>query len=173
MMNWDAVSGIAEMVGAVAIVISLIYVAVQIRHNTGESRTVRAQALIGANSDFNAFVGGTAELSKLVKNGMQEFNEMTHDEQFRFGMLSFSVFNRYDFAYHQFLDGELDKKYWDKMHYELPLYISLPGMQAWWARDKTRLSKEFISYVEKRVAEFDPPEETSLFTKSSQEDHIR
>jgi hypothetical protein len=33
-MNWDAVSGTAEIIGALAIVISLIYVAVQVRHSS-------------------------------------------------------------------------------------------------------------------------------------------
>jgi hypothetical protein len=33
-MNWDAISTIAEVVGAAAVVVSLIYLAVQIQQNT-------------------------------------------------------------------------------------------------------------------------------------------
>jgi hypothetical protein len=169
-MNWDAVGAVGEVVGAVAVVISLIYLAFQIKHNTHESRAVRAQALMGANSDFNEFVGGTAELSKLIKSGMQNFAALTGDEQFQYGMLAFSILNRYDFAYHQYLDGELDEKHWGKIDYELPLFMSLPGMQAWWANDKVRFSKEFVSYVEKRVAEFVLPQEIPLYPSTSKED---
>jgi len=37
-MNWEAIGTVAEVVGAVAIVLSLIYVATQIKQNTAASR---------------------------------------------------------------------------------------------------------------------------------------
>jgi hypothetical protein len=33
-MNWDAVGAIAEVVGAAGVLITLVYLAVQIRHNS-------------------------------------------------------------------------------------------------------------------------------------------
>ena len=45
-MNWEAVGAITEAIGAVAIVVSLVYVAVQIRQNSREiSRSVEANQL--------------------------------------------------------------------------------------------------------------------------------
>ena len=37
-MNWEAIGTIAEVVGAIAVVLSLIYVATQIKQNTEASR---------------------------------------------------------------------------------------------------------------------------------------
>ena len=146
-MNWQAIGTLAEIIGALAVVVSLIYVAIQIRQNTCESRTQRAQALMSANSDGNALIASTPDLAKIVQTGMGDFNALTEDEQFRFGFMFFSFFNKYDFAYHQFLDGQLDEKHWAKMHIELPLFVSLPGSKTWWDRDKLRLSKECVAYV--------------------------
>jgi len=37
-MNWDAIGAVSEIVGAAAVVISLMYLAVQIRNQNAESK---------------------------------------------------------------------------------------------------------------------------------------
>ena len=41
-MNWDAVGAIGEIIGAVAVVATLYYLALQIRENTARTRQVEA-----------------------------------------------------------------------------------------------------------------------------------
>ena len=57
-MNWEAISTIAEIIGAAAVVISLIYLAVQIRQNNRQVeeqiRALRLQAYDAAGADFSA-----------------------------------------------------------------------------------------------------------------------
>ena len=42
-MNWDAVGAIAESIGALGVISSLIYLAVQVRQNTRQGRLSRFQ----------------------------------------------------------------------------------------------------------------------------------
>ena len=44
-MNWEAISAISDIVGAIAVVVSLIYIAVQIRQNTRMMRSGAKQSL--------------------------------------------------------------------------------------------------------------------------------
>jgi hypothetical protein len=44
-MNWDAISAIGEVVGAMAVILTLIYLALQIRRSTLESQMAAAHAL--------------------------------------------------------------------------------------------------------------------------------
>ena len=57
-MNWEAISTIAEIVGATAVVISLIYLATQIRQNNRQVeeqiRALRLQAYDTAGADFSS-----------------------------------------------------------------------------------------------------------------------
>ncbi len=46
-MNWDALGAIGEIVGATAVVISVIYLAVQIRKQTVESRLSATRDHVG------------------------------------------------------------------------------------------------------------------------------
>jgi hypothetical protein len=34
-MNWEAIAAVGELIGALAVVVSIVYLSVQIRHNTG------------------------------------------------------------------------------------------------------------------------------------------
>ena len=49
-MNWDAIGAIAELLGAIGVIASLVYLATQIRQNTA---TVRASGSV-AHSGLNA-----------------------------------------------------------------------------------------------------------------------
>jgi hypothetical protein len=42
-MNWDAIGAIAESVGALGVIVSLIYLAFQVRQNTAQVRLSRVQ----------------------------------------------------------------------------------------------------------------------------------
>jgi heme/copper-type cytochrome/quinol oxidase subunit 1 len=45
MMNWEAIAAIGELIGAVAVVVTLIYLAAQIRHNTKTTKAATRQAI--------------------------------------------------------------------------------------------------------------------------------
>ena len=56
-MNWEALGAIGEIVGAVAVVLSLIFLATQIRQNTRSSRTASYQAAVTSISDLTREIG--------------------------------------------------------------------------------------------------------------------
>ena len=49
-MNWDAIGAIGETVGALAVFLTLIYLAIQIRQNT---KAVKAAAIDSTNSQVS------------------------------------------------------------------------------------------------------------------------
>jgi hypothetical protein len=157
-MNWDAIGAIGEIVGAAGVILTLAYLAVQIRQNTEETRSGQTQDLISANSEANYLMVTDKELADLIQAGMADPSALSDSDQFRFNLFWFAAYNRFDFAYHQYSRGRLDPELWEKMDYEIPLYLSLPGSHAWWERDKPRFSRKFVEYVEKRLSEFQRPE---------------
>ena len=50
-VNWEAVSAIGEIVGAIAVVVTLAYLAVQIRQNTQVARSTARQAITQTTID--------------------------------------------------------------------------------------------------------------------------
>ncbi len=166
-MSWDTIVGIAEVIGTIAVVVSLGYVAIQIRQNTEATRDLAAQNLTAADAEVNFLLAGNAELSRIVQDGVFNHSDLTEYEQFRFNTLFFAAYSQFDFAYRRYQAGKLDATSWQKMEYEIPLYLHLPGARTWWEQDKTRFTKEFVSFVDRSIAQFEPPEVIPTMGKKS------
>ncbi len=66
----------------------------------------------------------------------------------------------FDFAYHQFRNGQIERAMWRTMAYEMSLYVNgLPGVKEWWSRDKARFSEEFVAYLEDLMSKMEPSSE--------------
>ena len=102
-------------------------------------------------------ISSDGEFASIAGKGGYDRSSLTEDEQLRYNMWMFSLFNQYDFAYHKYKAGELDQIIWGKLEYEVPRWIaSLPGVREWWEQDKVRMSRDFVNYVEEKVADLPP-----------------
>jgi hypothetical protein len=77
-MNWDAIGAIAELLGAVGVIASLIYLAMQLKQNT------RAMFRQEVTQAFQSPVA-THGLSKTIRTGLTDFERLDEDEAFEFG----------------------------------------------------------------------------------------
>ncbi len=88
-MDWEAIGAIGELTAAIAVVISILYLAIQISSNTN---ALKAQAGFDAThswAEFNAELGGRSdeELSlttRSLTSGADEFSEI---EYFRLAVI--------------------------------------------------------------------------------------
>lgn len=51
-MNWAAIQAVAEAIGAIVVVASLIYLAIQVRQNTRAVRVATYDGMVQASGDF-------------------------------------------------------------------------------------------------------------------------
>ncbi len=68
-MNWDAVIGTAEIIGVIAIVFSLVYVAAQIRQNTDIARAMIVHETSVSFMRFHEILATEADLADLFHRG--------------------------------------------------------------------------------------------------------
>jgi hypothetical protein len=70
-MNWDAIGALAETIGALAVVISLIYLAVQIRSGTKALRTTLRDSAFRYLGEWKYVLSADPELPWLFKRGLR------------------------------------------------------------------------------------------------------
>jgi len=63
-MNWEAIGALGEMIGAGAVVTSLVYLAIQIRGRNSEARTAGMHAV---SEGFRDSIGSLAEIPHVAK----------------------------------------------------------------------------------------------------------
>ena len=57
-LNWDAIGAIAEIAGAFGVILTLIYLAIQLRQNTKASQITAVQNSVENSARFSELVAG-------------------------------------------------------------------------------------------------------------------
>ena len=106
-MNWDVLGAIAEFFGAVGVIVTLIYLAIQIRLHTKATKDEATRSLMLANSEAAMDLAKDGELADLVQRGLHGHGELTPAEQTRYNLYFFSYYNQVDYAYERFREGSI------------------------------------------------------------------
>jgi hypothetical protein len=92
-MNWDAIGAVAELLGAIGVIASLVYLATQIRQSREQTsqntRALRAgtyQQFWGQLSEHLSKPGESAEHAEVIRLGLADFAGLDEKDAARFSM---------------------------------------------------------------------------------------
>ena len=147
-MNWDAISAIAEILASIGVIISLIYLGLQIRNQTIQARLESGTELASQIGDIYADLSTDMQLSVLWIKGLNDFRSLDVSEKVRFSAYMGRVFRFIEGIYHQHRWGRLNDTVWRGLDASLRDVCLYPGTRDWWGTRKHWFSKEFDSHVE-------------------------
>ena len=75
-MNWDAITGSAEVLGALAVLITLFYLARQIGQNTEEIRSANYHSVTDSFNELNLTIAGNPELAIVFRLGNVAYEKL-------------------------------------------------------------------------------------------------
>src|SRR5262245_53393900 len=108
-MNWEAIGAIGEVVGAGSVVVTLVYLAIQVRQNTKAERIGTAQQILSTGALINAESANNPELfDVMLKLGNGE--ELSPRERTAFSMFLASIFAQFWQVHFQYTQGSLDSE---------------------------------------------------------------
>src|SRR5437773_2296490 len=84
-MNWEMISAVGQMLGAVGVIISIVYLAAQIRNQNKESQRAAMNVLTTHWSDLNRSLVENPDLAALWIRTLQSFDELDGTSKLRFG----------------------------------------------------------------------------------------
>lgn len=147
-MALDQLASIGEIVGAIGVVISLIYLAIQIRSNTEAERTSTYQAIVSDFGALNNTMASTPELSYLFVQAMENYHQLSSDEKARISQVFFQCFRYFENMFYQHQKGYLDEEVWIGWKRLMLTYYSRPGFQTWWGHRRDVFSQPFAILLE-------------------------
>ena len=75
-MNWEMISAVEQMLGAIVVIISIIYLAARIRNQNKENRRAAMNVLTTHWSDLNRSLVENPELATLWIRALRSFDEL-------------------------------------------------------------------------------------------------
>jgi len=151
-MNWEMLSAIGQMVAAIGVIPSLIYLAVQIREQNKERRRAGINILTVQWSELVKSAQESREFATLFLQGVQSFHGLDAPDKLRFTAFFTRFIRNCEGMFIYYRDGALDKALWDEVERTITDYFAYPGVKEWWATRKHWLTDEFRAVVETIIA---------------------
>ena len=161
-MNWDAIGAVGETIGAVAVVVSVLYLAFQVKLGTKHSRANTQHQIV---QDIQAHQNILKENPNLFRRGYSGLSNLTDDEKVVFGTYFADVVSTFESTLRLRNAGLVEDTIWSGHRAFMFALLQTPGGLEWWSEWKGLFSKDVSGYIEKALAENDalpPPVTTSV-----------
>ena len=147
-MNIESMANYADVIGGAAVIVSLIYVGIQIRRNAKSGQSQANQSAHESLASVSLEVSKDPEFSNFVRRGLIEFDELSEDERFRIVMLMTTTFRRYENIFYQYKRGFLEEGLWAGYEQSILLMFYSSGGQAFWNIRSLHFSELFRNYLD-------------------------
>jgi len=149
-MNWDAVGAIAELVGALAVVATLVYLATQIRQSNLSARVGFRLEMTRQYSDFVDGLLGNPDHFRVWLAGLS--GENLNPEQKRlFRMLMDKCYWYFSAQHHQYNVHSLTEDEWHQSRSLMKSIAKNHGAEQWWDRNKEQYAPSFVEYMDTEI----------------------
>jgi len=147
--DWAAVG---ELIGSLAVLISLVYLAVQVRHVRKQARLDSELHLTDQMAKHTEQMGRDTDLARIVELANNSPEELTEDERRRAMWWQTSFLHMCEGLYNRHKDGQLSNEAWEPYERGLAGLFNTEFLQSWWATDQKLLyTKSFQEYVDKEL----------------------
>ena len=150
-MNWEAIGAIGEVVGAIAVIATLIYLALQIRQNTAALRSTATQAAHDQAANVYNILCSDPDMAGIFMRGTLAPNELSDDELARlnsfYSVTQFYLQNWYMQSRDQLMDDTLLSS-WSNI---VARISTTPGFEQFWEQRSYVYSPVYREWLETEV----------------------
>ena len=141
-MNWEAISAIADIIGVIAIVVSLIYVSIQIRQNTKVARAATRQAIADSTESLGNDLLNSAEMAEIFVKHMNG-EELEPPEYLRLQARCYRDMQHWENIHYQFCEGLVTPDQWKGFRKNLITLLGIEAYRDYWENEASHFSERF------------------------------
>ena len=153
-MNWEAIGVVAELVSAIAVVVRLLYLIVEVRQSRLAAESASVDLLAEGWNTINGHVIDDPEFSRIFIEGLANPDTLTAAQSDRIFMLFQSYLNHFTTVKKHYDAGHLPEDIWEYHAAGMSALANSPGGQFFTERAAiTPAVREAIRSVENRKSE--------------------
>ena len=150
-MNWEAIGALGDIVGAAAVVITLIYLAVQLKQNTAAMRSSTFQSISSTLAQNMEVLTTTPGLPGLLLKAGDGLDALTPEERVQFSSFCLMAHRRIESIFVQKSLGALGPGLAEGFERSILLAYGNRGTREWWETSKSGFSEAFAAWIDSRV----------------------
>jgi hypothetical protein len=143
----------AEIISAVGLVVSLIYVGIQVTDNTSAMRSETASNASTQFIDWYTHLSGDPELMDVWLRGVTAPETLDEQQSLRFVFLLHIIMLQFQNNYYLVEEGTLDEKMLYAINNTLATIRGTPGFELYWSLRRELFNREYQAFVERLMFE--------------------
>ena len=156
-MSLQDLGNLGEFIGAFAVVISLVYLAIQIRQNTVQireysqvSRLLLQENFVSGQAAFFRALLTNEEMYRVWHVGSNATDELSEDDRERFGLLLYDQMYRYHVMYRARSIEPLEH---ERSLIQIDRFAAMPAFRSWWSRQRPgfEFDPRFVKLINNRI----------------------
>lgn len=148
MTNLESLASLGEIIGAIAVVVSLVYLAVQVRQSTRAQRIENSSRILDRTAAMQAALSRDPALSALFSKGVSDPSKLTPQERLQFTWAMYEFFGALEFMFLAATENSIPEEIWHRWSSAAAWWLTFPGVQAWWRVRPIPFADSFSMYVE-------------------------
>ncbi len=156
-MTLEDLGNLGEFIGAFAVVVSLVYLAIQIRQNTAQirehsqiSRLLLQENFVSGQEGLFRGLLESEEMYRIWRLGSTTTDELPAEDRERFGLLLFGQMYRYHVMYQA---RHLEPLEHERCLIQIDRFAAMLAFRSWWSRQRSSFAfdPEFVKLVDNRI----------------------
>jgi hypothetical protein len=148
-MNTSKLADIAEITSSIAILVTLVFLVVQMQQNTEAIQASSRQAILSEDVQL---------LNRLSDNTNLVFNrskpQLSDEEKVQLHYYYITFFRMWEHQWLQYQNGVLDNVTWENYRNAIGTQLSYDRSRTWWERGaEVQFDLKFVAYVNNYIAD--------------------
>ncbi len=168
-MSFEQLGNIGDFLGGIAVIATLIYLGIQIRSQTHESRLSATRELA---ADFHNAVRGLAhdkELLKVYHVGIADYRCLQDDDRLQLSVWLIHLFRVLEQQFLHTTHGNMDPVYFASINKAFVELLSFKGVQQWWELTNSMFAEDFKAHVDALILKAKSMSSSSSFTNDKKD----
>ena len=146
-INWDEISAISQAIGSIAVVFSVLYLAIQVHQSTRIAKLAALDAATTSLRDVTKPLAENAELARIWRIGLEDLQALSGDDQARFFHSTYQFLKAFETIHFHHVNGLMEQQIWDGWCGLLRHYIASPGIEQYWNLRSDLFSVRFQKFI--------------------------
>jgi hypothetical protein len=157
-MNWEAIGAVAELAGALGVIVSLIYLAKQISM-TNENVAQNTTALF--NQGEHASIDGilkmnlpqveNKDVAELMLAAYSNYSALDEVDRYRFSTMLLTQFESHQTFFLQNYRDSAGPETWSYYSRVMDDYLKIPSVAGWWEQSRKNFDPGFVAYINEKL----------------------
>jgi len=140
---------LVEIVGVVSVVISLVFVGMELRQNTDAVQTANHFSLLELNMGVNEYYYQYPKLAQVWDRiNTADESAFTDDQKADAAWIRQNMFDVWEAAFYSYESGQLDEELWQAWESAKIRNLKSAAAREWWDSSKDRFGIAFQRYVD-------------------------